>query len=94
MNQFSKLLHNAAAEVRAFCSTSPEASQFGTDWLLSLAEQLEAASRLESDADVERRIDALLYMITDSGPLTAEFAPSFNQVADALQRRRKRERPR
>jgi hypothetical protein len=91
VNQFSNLLHKAAAEVRAFSATLPEAREFGADWFLSLAEQLEAASTLESDADVERQIDALVYMITDSGPLTVQFAPSFDQVVDALQRRRKRE---
>jgi len=91
VNQFSNLLHKAAAEVRAFCATSPNAREFGTDWFLTLAEQLEAASTLESDADVERQIDALVYMMTDSGPLTVPFAPSFDQVVDALQRRRKRE---
>ena len=92
MSQFSDLLKKAAAEVRTYCATAPDASEFGTEWFLSFAEQLEAASVLESDADVERQIDGLLYMITDSGPLTAQFAPSFHQVADALQRRRKRDK--
>ena len=90
MSQFSDLLKKAAAEVRAYSATAPGASQFGADWFLSFAEQLEAASAVESDADVERQIDGLLYMITDSGPLTAQFAPSFHQVVEALQRRRKR----
>ena len=73
MSQFSDLLKKAAAEVRAYSATAPGASQFGADWFLSFAEQLEAASAVESDADVERQIDGLLYMITDSGPLTAQF---------------------
>ena len=90
MNQFSDLLKKAAAEVRAYSAAAPDASQFSADWFLSFAEQLEAAGALESDADIERQVDGLLHMITDSGPLTAQFAPSFHHVVDALQRRRKR----
>lgn len=94
MNQLSDLLQKAAAEVRHYCVTSPDPKQFSVAWLLSLAQQMEAASALESDAEVEREIDALHYSIIDSGPLplTVRFAPSFDRVVDTLQRRRKRER--
>jgi hypothetical protein len=90
MNQFSDLLQKAAAEVRHYCATSPNAREFGEDRLLLLAHDMEAASALTNDADVERAIDAILYWITDWGPLTEKFAPSFDQAADALYRRRKR----
>jgi hypothetical protein len=51
---------------------------------------MEATSCLEREADVEREIDALAYSITDSGPLTGQFAPSLMQALDAVQRLRKR----
>ena len=94
MNQFSDLLQKAAAEVRNYCAMSPDSKQFEVAWLLALAQQMEVASALESDAEVERKIDALHYSIIDSGPLalTERFAPSFDRAVDALQRRRKRER--
>ncbi len=91
MSQFSNLLQQAAAEVREYCRTSPDAATFGIESLLWLARRMEVASALESDADVEREIDALAYLIVDSGPLTAPLAPSFTQALDALQRRRKRQ---
>ena len=48
MSQFSDLLKKAAAEVRAYSATAPGASQFGADWFLSFAEQLEAASAVRA----------------------------------------------
>jgi hypothetical protein len=94
MSQFSDLLRRAAAEVRDYCASSPDAGNFDKDWLLSLAQQMDVASAIDSDADVEREIDGMAYAITDSGPLTVQFAPSFHQALDVLQRRRKRERRR
>jgi nicotinamide mononucleotide adenylyltransferase len=93
MSQFSDLLRKAAAEVRHYCTTAPDVKQSDIDWLLSLAQQMDVASALEGDAEVERQIDTLHYSIIDSGPLplTVRFAPSFDRAVDALQRRRKRE---
>ena len=90
MSQFSHLLRKAADEVRDYCRTSPDAASFGIEWLQSLAQRMEAASSFDSDAAIEREMDALAYSIIDSGPLTGQFAPSFNQALDALQRLRKR----
>ncbi len=92
MNQFSNLLQKAAAEVRNYCATSPNARNVGADWLLSLAQGMEDASVLRNDTDVERAIDALAYAIIDCGPLGEPFAPSFGQALDALERRRKRDK--
>jgi hypothetical protein len=94
MSQFSDLLRNAAAEVRQYCTTSPDVKPSDMDWLQSLAHQMDVASALEGDAEAEREIDALHYSIIDSGPLplTVRFAPSFDRAVDALQRRRKREK--
>jgi len=90
MSQFTQLLRKGANEVRDYCRTSPDAQSFGVEWLLSLAQRMEAASFLESESDVEREVAALGYSIVDSGPLTEQFAPSFTQVRDALQRLQKR----
>jgi hypothetical protein len=94
MSRFSALLRKAAAEVRHHCATAPDVKQAEMDWLLSLARQMDVASALESDAEVEREIHTLHYSIIDSGPLplTVRFAPSFDRAVAALQRRRKRER--
>jgi hypothetical protein len=59
--------------------------------MLSFVGRMEAASFLEDDAEIEDAIDALAYSMVDSGPLTMQFAPSFDQALDALQRRRKRD---
>jgi hypothetical protein len=91
MSQFSTLLQQAAAEVREYCRTSPDAATFGIESLLWLARRMEVASALESDADVEREIDALAYLIVDSGPLTVSLAPSFTRALNALQRRREQQ---
>jgi len=90
MSQFTHLLRKGADEVRDYCRTSPDAQTFGSEWLQSLAQRMEAASSLEREADIEREMDALAYSIIDSGPLTGQFAPSFAQARDALQRLRKR----
>jgi hypothetical protein len=90
MNQFSHLLRKAADEVREYCRTSRDAPSFGVEWLQSLALRMEAASAVEDEAEVQREIDALAYSITDSGPLTDQFAPSFTHALDALQRLRKK----
>ena len=90
MNQFTYLLRKGADEIRDYCRTSPDAQSFDVEWLQSLPQRMEAASSLEREADVEREIDALAYSITDSGPMTEKFAPSFTQALEALQRLRKR----
>lgn len=90
MNQFTNLLLRAAEEAREFCRTSPNAQTFGVAWLHSLAQRMEEASQLDSQKQVEHAIDALAHSICDSGPLTDQFAPSFTQALDALQRLRKR----
>jgi hypothetical protein len=90
MNRFSELLGRASEEVREYCRTSPDAAGYGIEWLQSLAQRMEAASSLDSDAAIEREIDGLAHSIIDSGPLTADFAPSFGDALDALQRLRKR----
>lgn len=90
MSQFTYLLHKGVDEIRDYCRTSPDAQAFGVEWLQSLAQRMESASALDREADIEREIDALAYAITDSGPLTGQFAPSFTQALDALQRLRKR----
>ena len=90
MNQFATLLQKGANETRDYCRTSPDAQKFGVDWLKSLAQRMEAASGLDSQEQVERAIDALAYLICDSGSGTARIAPSFSQALDALQRLRKR----
>jgi len=92
MTEFSALLRQSAEEVRTYCARFSEARQFDVDWLLSLARRMEVASALESDAEVEREIEALAYSITDSAPLATQFVPSFHQALDALQRRRKRDK--
>jgi hypothetical protein len=94
MNQFAGLLRAAADEVRAYQRTSPGASRFG-DALEGLARRMEEAAELEG-AEFERAIDAIAYKMTDGhGPITEPFAPSFDKVQDALQRKQKRngERP-
>ena len=90
MNQFTNLLLKGAGEAHDYSRTSSDAQTFGVEWLQTLAQRMEAASHLEGQADVERAIDALAYSITDSGPVTERFAPSFRQALDTLQRLRKR----
>jgi hypothetical protein len=94
VNAFTGLLQKAATEVRHYCATSRKVREFDSAPLLSLASDMEAASALQSDADVEHAIDVLAQAIIDSGRLTEQFAPSFGRALDALQRRRKRERRR
>jgi hypothetical protein len=90
MNQFTNLLQKGAVEAREYSLTSPDAEKFGVEWLQSLAKRMESASQLDSQEQVERAIDALAYSICDSGPVGSQFAPSFTQALDALQRLRKR----
>ncbi|MBX2981606.1 MAG: hypothetical protein KF843_02940 [Flavobacteriales bacterium] len=89
MNEFTDLLRKAADEIRNYCRVSPDAQSFGIDFLQALADRMEIASSLESEAKVEQTIDALAHAIVDSGPLTEQFAPSFDRALDALQRLRK-----
>lgn len=90
MSQFCHLLRIGANEVRDYCRTLPDTQSLSVEWLQALAQRMEDASLLEREADIEREIDALAYSMIDSGSLTGDFAPSFAQVLDALQRLRKR----
>jgi hypothetical protein len=90
MSQFSALLEKGAGELRDYCQTSPEAKEFGVEWLQALAQRMEFASSLKSDAEVEREIAAIAYALCDSGPSSDDCAPSFMKALDALQRLRKR----
>ena len=90
MSPYSDLLRRGGEEVREYCRTSRNAHRYGIEWLMSLANRMEAASCCSNEEDIETEIDALAHAITDSGPLTERFAPSFSEAVDVLQRRRKR----
>jgi hypothetical protein len=90
MNQFRDLLKQGAAEVRRYSKTSQNAAGVGLDWLEGIAGRMEDAARLENEGELELAIDTIAHLIIDGGPITEEFAPSFDQVLDAVQRKRKR----
>lgn len=89
MNSYIALLQRGAEEAREFARSSPEAKAFSPDWLARLAKRMEAASHLSHDAAVERELEAIAYALTDSGPMSGHFSPSFGAALDALQRERK-----
>jgi hypothetical protein len=91
MSQYAALLRQGATEVREF-QRSAEANSFGTVWLESLAMRLEAASSVVDPLAIEREIKAIARSITDSGPTSNNFSPSFAKALDALQRAEKRRR--
>lgn len=89
MNSYVALLQHGAEEARAFAKTSPEAKAFSRDWLVRLAERMDAASCLSHDYEVERELEAIAYALIDSGPMNEHFSPSFGAALDALQRAKK-----
>ena len=94
MNKFSKLLTAGAREVLEYRRSSPDAARYGVDWLEGLAEAMAAASVIEDEAELETAIHGIAHAIVDSGPLTADFAPSFDKALDAVQRTEKRRKGR
>lgn len=89
MNSYAVLLQRGAEEAREFARSSPEAKAFSPDWLARLAERMEAASCLANDNEVASELEAIAHALTDSGPMSDDFSPSFGAALDALQRARK-----
>ena len=90
MNQYTQLLVNGAAEMRAYSQKSESRALHELAWLNRLAERLEAASKIQSQAEVEREMEGIFHSLNDSGPPADESAPSLVSILDALQRRAKK----
>ena len=89
MSIYAALLAQAANEVREYQRTASDASAFSSTWLEFFAKKLEAASLITDPEALENEFFTMARAIIESGPLTNDFAPSFNKALDALQRNKK-----
>jgi cell fate (sporulation/competence/biofilm development) regulator YmcA (YheA/YmcA/DUF963 family) len=89
MNRFTQLLRKSVDEIKEYQRTSTNAALYGDNWFELLIQRIELASEL-NDQEVDKQLDAITYTLIDSGPLTENFTPSFEQIMDALQRQRKK----
>lgn len=89
MNPYSLMLEKAATEIHEYRQHRP-VKAFDDAWLEGLMIRMRRASAVSVKELAEREIDLISRMLTDSGPLPQEFAPTFGVALDALQRSRKR----
>lgn len=88
MNSYSKTLNSAFAEIDSFEKTD-EGKKWDSGWYQQIRDLVTKTKEENTDDGAERYLDMLLHCIVDSGPLGKGFAPSINQAADAMQRKRK-----
>ena len=89
MNSYSDILKPAKTEVDDF-ATSPKGKSWDDDWFESLKRRIEIAIEAPDDSVAENQLDAIGWIIVDSGPLGEGFVPSIDKALDAMQRARKR----
>ena len=89
MNSYADSLATARDEIRAFALTE-EGRKWDSAWYDQIFSLVEKAHSQTRDEGAERYLDMLLHAIVDSGPLGKAFAPSIDQAAEAMQRKRKR----
>lgn len=88
MNSYSKTLSPAFGEIDSFQKTE-EGKKWDAGWYQRIQDLVTKTKEEKTDEGAERYLDMVLHCIVDSGPLGKGFAPSIDQAADAMQRKRK-----
>jgi hypothetical protein len=89
MFDYRPYLARALEELDAWRDKSP--GPYSDEFYLSVERLLRSMVDCSGD-DLDRRAHDLLHVIMDSGPLDADFVPSFKTLVDALDRLRLRTR--
>lgn len=92
--QFTQLLDKAIHEVDVWKKTSDKAKYFD-DWHIDGYKwTFEKAKKFKDLDDLEEKIRNIHHAICDSGPMSADFAPSFRQLVGYFQKLEKKRRKR
>jgi hypothetical protein len=86
MQELTSRVTRALAELEEWESRDRETNAPFATSCRQLLLQAERASTLD---ELDQRAATLLRVIADSGPLSADFLPSFQEVAQALEKRRR-----
>lgn len=89
MNSYSAILEPARREIDDFANSS-KADHWDGAWFDSLKQRIDRVISAPDDATAEQGLDAIGWIIVDSGPLGDGFGPSIDKALDAMQRARKR----
>ena len=89
MNSYSAILEPARREIDEF-ATGPKADHWDDAWFNMLKQQIDGVISAPDDATAEQCLDAVGWIIVDSGPIGEGFRPSIDKALDAKQRARKR----
>jgi hypothetical protein len=89
MNSYSGILEPAKREIDEF-ATGSKAAHWDDAWFVALKQRIDRVISAPDDASAEQGLDAIGWIIVDSGPLGEGFGPSIDKALDAMQRARKR----
>lgn len=89
MNSYSAILEPAKREIDEFAA-GPKAVHWDDDWFDTLKQRIDRVIAARDDAAAEQELDAIGWIIVDSGPIGEGFGPSIDKALDAMQRARKR----
>ena len=89
MNSYSNILRPAKSEIEEFAAR-PSATHLDDAWFATLIQRVDRIITAPGDSLAERDLDALGWMLADSGPVGEGFGPSINTALEAMQRARKK----
>ena len=89
MNSYSKILVNVSSEIDEF-SQSEYGKQWKSSWYSTIKAYIQKAIEAKSNEEAEEFLGTILYMLIDSGPITAEISQSLGVALDSLQTKKKR----
>jgi hypothetical protein len=82
---YRELLIRGAHETRAYVASSERLPYPPKDSWLALADSMDEAATLQDMHEIESRIHAIVYMLSDMFPFSPAFCPSFHDALEALQ---------
>lgn len=88
--RFTRLLDNAIREVDVWKKVSDEAKTFDDLYIDGYKWAFEKAKEFKDFDDLEKKIGNIHHSMCDSGPMSADFAPSFQQLVVYFQKLEKR----
>ena len=83
---FPNLLSQARDEARRWQEVAPKAERYPEAGFDSLLRMLEEAKGARSVEQLEPHVRRISYFVIDQGPPSGGFMPSYQQLADAVNR--------
>jgi len=89
LNNYSSSLKNALYEIDDFSKTQ-YGKQWESTWYSTIKAYVQKTVEAKSNEEAEECLGIILYMLTDSGPITVEMSKSLGLILQRIQTKKKR----